>query len=140
MYGKSYDFCTAGIMARKARREAAGSPPRLATTEARTSLPELVRRMRAKRKPSKRLLDDAVEIGPHRKGGAVLVPEVDARAHAEHVESLERRVRQLEDDLEDLLLAQALDQLYPEGVIGRGKPLEQVARELGFAHLLDDAR
>lgn len=61
--------------------------------------------MASKEKASKNLLDDAVEIGPHRKGGAVLLAAVDALAHAEEVAELKRRVDELEDDLEDAGMA-----------------------------------
>lgn len=84
----------------------AGSKPgSMATTEARKALPQLVRDMSAKAKPSQSLLDDAVAIGPHRRGGAMLVPEVDVTAHVREVEELRARVEQLEDALEDAGLA-----------------------------------
>jgi len=74
----------------------------MATTEAREALPRLVKQMGAKRKPSADLMQDAIEIGPHRTGGAVLLPEVDVVAHAEHVTRLRAQVAQLEEDLEDV--------------------------------------
>ena len=73
----------------------------MATTEARKALPQLVRTMGAKRTPSADLLHDAVDIGPHRRGGAVLVPEVDVAAHVAEIAVLRERVAQLEEDLED---------------------------------------
>ena len=77
----------------------------MATTEARKALPQLVKQMSAKDKPSADLMHDAVGIGPHRKGGAVLVPEVDVAAHAAEVAELRARVEQLEEDLEDAGMA-----------------------------------
>lgn len=80
---------------------AKGTAKSMATTEARQALPQLVNAMRAKTKPSADLLHDAIGIGPHRKGGAVLLPEVDVAAHTAQVARLQARVEQLEDELED---------------------------------------
>jgi hypothetical protein len=77
----------------------------MATTEARNALPQLVREMGAKRRPSADLMHDAIDIGPHRKGGAVLLPEVDVTAHAAEVARLRARVEELEDELEDAGMA-----------------------------------
>jgi len=77
----------------------------MATTEARKALPRLVKEMGAKREPSSDLLQDAIDIGPHRRGGAVLLPEVDVTAHAEEVARLRERVEELEEDLEDAGMA-----------------------------------
>lgn len=77
----------------------------MATTEARRALPQLVREMGAKAKPSPDLMHDAVDIGPHRKGGAVLLPGVDVAAHAVEVAELRARVEELEEDLEDAGMA-----------------------------------
>jgi hypothetical protein len=77
----------------------------LATTEARKALPQLVNKMSAKSKPSADLMQDAIDIGPHRKGGAVLLPGVDLAAHATEVAELRARVEQLEEDLEDAGMA-----------------------------------
>lgn len=77
----------------------------MAVTEARQALPQLVKAMAAKNKPSADLRHEAIEIGPHRKGGAVLLPEVDVAAHVAEVERLRARVEQLEDDLEDAGMA-----------------------------------
>jgi polyhydroxyalkanoate synthesis regulator phasin len=82
-----------------------GHAKSMATTEARRALPQLVKQMGAKRKPSANLLHDAVDIGPHRKGGAVLLPEVDVTAHAAEVAKLRARVAELEDELEDAGMA-----------------------------------
>lgn len=77
----------------------------LATTEARKALPQLVNKMSAKTKASADLMQDAIDIGPHRKGGAVLLPGVDLAAHATEVAELRVRVQQLEEDLEDAGMA-----------------------------------
>jgi len=113
---------------------------RMATTEARQSLPQLVGRMRSKTEPSPNLFEDAVEIGPHRKGGALLVPEIDVRAQVEREAELSERVHELEDLLDDMLLAEELDRRYEGKKAIEGKPLEQVERELNATGLLDRAR
>jgi hypothetical protein len=77
----------------------------LATTEARNALPQLVNEMSAKHEASADLMQDAIEIGPHRKGGAVLLPGVDLAAHASEVAELRARVEELEEDLEDAGMA-----------------------------------
>jgi hypothetical protein len=77
----------------------------MATTEARKALPRLVKEMGAKREPSADLMQDAIDIGPHRTGGAVLLPGVDVTAHAEEVARLRDRVEELEEDLEDAGMA-----------------------------------
>jgi hypothetical protein len=75
--------------------------------------------------------EDAVEIGPHRKGGALLLPKVDARALAE-------RLNRLEDLLDDVLTAEKLRERYRDRKTFGGKPLEQVERELYESGLLSD--
>lgn len=130
------------IAATATRRRSAVGPDvrRMATTEARQSLPQLVGTMRSKTEPSEDLFEDAVEIGPHRKGGALLVPEIDVRAHAEREAELSERVHALEDLLDDVLLAEELDRRYGGQKDSERKPLEQVERELYATGLLDDAR
>lgn len=87
------------------RKTAVFKTKSLGTTEARKALPQLVSKMSAKRKASVDLMQDAVDIGPHRKGGAVLLPGVDLAAHATEVAELRARVEQLEEDLEDAGMA-----------------------------------
>lgn len=87
------------------RRAASKTKASLPTAEARRQLPSLVKEMGAKQKPSKSLLNDAVDIGPHRKGGAILIPEIDVAYNERELEQLRDRIEQLEDELEDLGLA-----------------------------------
>ncbi len=119
------------------RAKGLSNTEQLATTEARGQLNKLVSKMRSKTTPSDDLLDDAVSIGPHRKGGAVLLPEVDVEAAVERREELEAQVEDLQDQLEDLLLVRTLEDLYAESATTLGKSAEQAARELGFGHLLE---
>jgi hypothetical protein len=119
------------------RKTHTGAARKLATTEARDELPKLVNEMRQKDRPSRSLLDSAIEIGPHRKGGAMLVPEVDVLAHVRRQGDLEHRVEELEDTLEDLLLANALDRMYANAAATGSEPVETVVRELGFEDLLE---
>lgn len=103
----------------------------MATTEARRALPTLVNEMAAKTKPSNTLLDDAVQIGRHRKRGAVLLPEIDAEAHAEEVARLRMQVVELEDELEDASLALYVQQRLTTTSGGRLTAAEFLA-DIGF--------
>jgi hypothetical protein len=110
---------------------------RLATTEARTSLPKLVERMRAKRVASEDLLADAVSIGPHRKGGAILIPEIDVAAAVAQSARLKAEVEQLRDEIEELLLVRALERLYGAASANGARTVDDVARELGLGRWLE---
>jgi len=111
----------------------------MAVTEARQALPQLVKAMAAKRKPSADLLHEAVEIGPHRKGGAVLLPEVDAAAHSAEVERLRARVEQLEDDLEDAGMVMFLQQRLAN-TSGERLTAEEFLTGIGMADHIEQLR
>jgi predicted type IV restriction endonuclease len=103
----------------------------LSTTEARKSLPSLVKAAARRKKPGKDLRAHAVEIlprGEERK--ALLVPEVD-------IEAAEREIAELRETLEDIELMRIIEERV---VTGRetGTPLEDVIRELGRDRLLDE--
>ena len=103
----------------------------LTTTEARRSLPGLVKAAARRRTPGKDLRANAVEIlprGEQRK--ALLVPEVD-------IEEAERRITELEETLEDVELMRLIEERVVTGN-EPGTPIEDVIRELGREHLLDD--
>lgn len=112
---------------------------KLGTSEARRALPRLVAAAARRVKPSRSLLDNAVEIGPYRRPGAVLVPEVDAKAHAEREQALAKRVEELEDELDDLTLGLVVAERLRTYEPGESRPVEEVARELGFGDLVDSA-
>ena len=59
----------------------------------------------ARRASARPTSQDAIDIGPHRKSGAVLLPGVDVAAYAEEVTRLRERVEELEEDLKDAGLA-----------------------------------
>lgn len=105
----------------------------LATTEARTNLPKLVADMRAKKRASRDPLKDAVRIGPHRTGGATLIPDVDLDAVLEEREALLDEI----ELLEDRLIAQQLERVYGDGSGVTGRDIEAVARDLGFGRVFD---
>jgi predicted type IV restriction endonuclease len=103
----------------------------LTTTEARRSLPGLVKAAARRRTPGRDLRANAVEIlprGEERK--ALLVPEVD-------IEAAERRIAELEETLEDVELMRVIEERVVTGQ-EPGTPIEDVIRELGRDHLLDD--
>ena len=112
--------------------------PRLTLEEARKALHEVTRRFSQLKKPSDSLVERAVAVGPHRKTGLVMIPEVDVIATMEELEEQRRELEELEDDLEVfgmMLLAQErLAEPTPaEDLI----PVEDLARHFGVEELLD---
>jgi hypothetical protein len=79
--------------------------------------------------PGDPLADNAIEIGPHRKGGAWLVPEVDARAAIEELE-------ELRDELENITIGFLLQDRLADS--NETVPAVDVIRDLGFEELLDE--
>jgi hypothetical protein len=107
--------------------------------EARTRLHELAGRFRALRRPSGSLLDRAITVGPHRRGGLLLVPEIDAIAAVERLERLEREKEELLDELEDIGMALlAEERLARPTAWDELIPVEELARKFGFEDLLDE--
>jgi hypothetical protein len=108
----------------------------MGTSEARASFSKLVEALAEHDTPSASLLDSAIEVGPQRKGGVWLIPEVDGQAAVERIENLTSTVEELEDELENvaigLLLQQRLDN--SDGAVVSGA---QLLRELGYARLAD---
>jgi hypothetical protein len=107
----------------------------LATVEARNSLSHLIGEFRELTEAAASLTDHAVEIGPHRSGGAWLVPEVDARAAIDRIALLEDRVEQLEREIEDAYLARILEARASEG--DDFLTFEELVRNVDSAALVD---
>jgi len=109
---------------------------RLGTSEARADFSKLVQTLGARDTPSKSLLDNAIEVGPQRKGGVWLIPEVDGQAAIERIETLTSTVEDLEDELENVaigfLLAEWLER--SSGAVISGA---QLMRDLGYAGLAE---
>lgn len=104
----------------------------LTTSQARTVLPELARTAAKRSKPSKSLFEHAIEIQPRgEERSAYLVPEVD-------VEEAERRIEELEEELEDIALVRLVEQraLADSGNL---TPVDDVIREFGFHDLLSES-
>lgn len=120
------------------RRSAArAAVPALTLEEGRRQLHEIAGRFGRLKAPSRSLLDRAQSVGPYRKGGLLLVPEIDAPAAVERLEQAEREKEELLDELEDagiVLLAQErlAEPTSPEQLI----PIEELARRFGREHLL----
>ena len=113
--------------------------PNLTLDEARKQLHGLSKRFSGLRKPSGSLLDRAVDVGPHRKGGLLIVPEIDAIATVERLEAAERENEELLEELEDvgiILLAQ--ERLESPTPVDQLIPLEELARQFGREHLIAD--
>lgn len=112
---------------------------RMGTSEARASFSKLVRALGERDTPSASLLDSAIEVGPQRKGGVWLIPEVDGQAAVERIETLTSTVEELEDELENvaigLLLQQRLDNSDGDVISGA-----QLLRDLGYTSLADGLR
>lgn len=108
---------------------------RLATAEARTQLPSLVRELSELERPSRSLADRAVEIGPRRAGGAWLVAEVDAHAAIERERALAQRIEDLEDQLEDFAIAVLLEERLAR-TSGERVSLDDLAAGLGLSDFL----
>lgn len=119
------------------RRRLLAGVPALTLEEGRQRLHELARRAGRLTKPSESLLERAQSVGPYRKGGLLLVPEIDAMATVARLEQTEQERDELLDELEDVgivLLAQ--ERLAEPSPAARLIPLEQLARELGREQLL----
>src|SRR5438034_1718366 len=112
---------------------------RLATAEARTQLPSLVRELAEHERPARSLAERAVEIGPRRAGGTWLVPEVDAQAAIEREQALAQRVADLEDQLEDFAIGVLLEERLAR-TSGERVSLDELAAELGLSDFLAKER
>ena len=103
----------------------------MGTSEARAHFSKLVQGLSEHHSPSNSLVDNAIEVGPQRKGGVWLIPEVDGQAAIERIEALTSTVEALQDELENLaigfLLAERLEH-STAGVISGA----QLMRDLGY--------
>jgi hypothetical protein len=107
---------------------------RMGTSEARTEFTKLVRELSSLQDAARSLVENAIEVGPQRKGGVWLVPEVDGQAAVARIEELEDTIATLEDELENI----AIGHMLAERVAGSGggtTPAAEVIRELGFGDL-----
>jgi hypothetical protein len=84
-------------------------------------------------------MQDAVLIGRHRKGGAVLLPGVDLVAIAAEVVELRARVEQLEADLEDAGMALFLQERLAT-TPGRRLTTEQFLTGIGMESHVEQLR
>lgn len=110
---------------------------RLAIDAARKQLYDLVNKMSRVRSGSDDLLKRAVEIGPRKQGGAIMLPSADAEAVLRHIADLEEQISGLEDEIEDLFLAELIEERMktPEEDL---LSLEDLAARLGRGHLLKE--
>ncbi len=122
---------------RRRTTEVRARVPTLTLEEGRQQLHDLANRFGKLRKPSDSLLERAQSVGPHRKGGLLLVPEIDALAAVERLEEAAREKEELLDELEDMgvvLLAQ--ERLAEPTPVDQLIPLDALARQFGQEHLL----
>jgi hypothetical protein len=111
-------------------RTASRSKKVLTTTEARNSLPTLVKRAARVTKPGKRLRSNSIEIQPRgEERKALLIPEVD-------VEEAERQIAELQETIEDIELMRLIEERVVTGEES-GTPLAEVILEFGEEDLLE---
>jgi hypothetical protein len=109
---------------------------RMGTSEARNSFSKIVQSLGKLDTPSGSLVDNAIEVGPQRKGGVWLIPEVDGRAAIEREQSLNSAVDELEGELEDIGIGLLLEERLERsggGVISG----TQLLRDIGLPELAD---
>ena len=124
---------------RGAAQHRLGHVPNLTLEEARQQLHQLAGRFSRMRKPSRSLLDRAIDVGPHRKGGLLMVPEIDVLETLDRLDAAEREKEELFEELEDvgiILLAQ--ERLAEPTPIDKLIPLEELTSQFGREHLLAD--
>ena len=119
------------------KRGGGAAVPSLTLEEGRQQLHKLATRFSRLKKPSRSLLDRAHSVGPYRKGGLMLVPEIDAVAAVARIEEAKREREALLDEIEDLgIILLAQERLAEPTPVERLIPIEQLAREFGREHLL----
>ncbi|MGA9761633.1 MAG: hypothetical protein WBQ14_04345 [Gaiellaceae bacterium] len=109
----------------------------MSSSEARENLPSLVKQARAISTPAESLAAHAVEIGPYNKGGVWLIPEVDAQAAIEREERLKAQIAKLEEELENLAIAEFVRDRV-ESASGRTMSGVEFVRALGFDDIADE--
>lgn len=126
-------------MARRRKATPSSDIPRLTVEEGRTGLHRYVKMFRELKQPSESLLERAVEVGPRRQGGLLLVPEVDARAVVNRLDEVERENEELLDELEVIGIALLAEQRLADPTpIEELIPVEDLVRKHGFAELLGE--
>ena len=113
--------------------------PRLTVEEGRAGLHGYVKEFRGLEQASDSLLDRAVEVGPRRQGGLLLVPEIDALAAVERLEEAVRENEELLDELEVIGIAMLAEKRLAEPTpVEELIPVEELVRKHGFAELLGE--
>ena len=125
----------------KKRRKLSTIQPkqRLGTSEARENLPKLVNEFAEYERPASSLASRAVEFGPRLRGGAWLVPEVDAQAAIKREQTLAERVLELEELVEDLTAAPIVAS-RAQTPLEEWENLDEFAAALGLSDVLQAAR
>ena len=127
-----------------ARRESQARKPKvqrasssvLTVEEGRQQLHTIARRFGELQQASENLTDRAVEVGPHRRGGLVLLPKVDVEEAERRRMELEREREELLDDLEVFGIALlAEERLSSPTPVERLLTIEDLAGRHGFEKL-----
>lgn len=123
----------------KPGRSISAGIPTLTLEEGRRQLHELSHRFDELEGPSESLLERARSVGPYRKGGLVILPEIDARAAVERLEEAERDKEELLEELEDMgIILLAQERLTEPTPADQLISLEELARSFGRGRLLGD--
>ena len=112
-------------------------PEVLTVEEGRRQLHALARKFGELEGASESLTERAVEVGPHRRGGLVLLPKVDVEEAERRRTELERERDLLLDDLEALGIALlAEERLASPTPSDRLLTIEELAQAHGFEDLV----
>lgn len=126
---------TATTMPKAAFRRAPAQ--RMGTSEARQAFSRLIQMLAKQKTPSKSLLDRAIEVGPQRKGGAWIIPEVDGQAAVARIEELSFTVDELQDEIENIAFALLLQERLVNAEESSDISGGQLIRDIGFPDLAD---
>ena len=125
--------------AAKKNRQLQRSSSVLTVEEGRQQLHTIARQFGELEQASENLTDRAVEVGPHRRGGLVLLPKVDVEEAERRRVELEREREELLDDLEvfgiSLLAEERLSSPTP---VEQLLTIEELAGEHGFEDLVTE--
>lgn len=123
----------------KKRQQPRSSSPVLTVEEGRRQLHSIARTFAELEHASENLTDRAVEVGPHRRGGLVLLPKVDVDEAERRRTALEQEREELLDDLEVFGIALlAEERLSAPTPTERLLTIEDLAREHGFDDLVGE--
>lgn len=123
------------MVARSTRTRASRALPSAA---ARAELGAIVREFETSGEPAGALAERAIEVGRYNRGSAWIVPAVDAEASIEREAELNRRIAELEDEVENLAMVAFLIE-RKRLLAAPTFDVEDAVTQLGFGELLEIA-